>query len=93
VVALGILLVALYAASSLRVLYSFVNTVTTPKRLIVLVGVADLAVGLTAFGMAQVAWLPRLVMLWLLYVGRSLVLLWFVARHPALELPGAPTAE
>jgi hypothetical protein len=92
-VAFGILLVALYAASSLRVLYSFVNTVTTPRRLIVLVGIADLAVGLTAFGMAQVAWLPRLVMLWLLYVGRSLVLLWFVAKHPALTMPGAPTAD
>jgi hypothetical protein len=83
----------LYAASSLRVMYSFVNTITTPGRLIVAVGLADVAVGLAAAGMAFVPWLPRLVMLWVLYVGRSLVLLWFVARHPALELPGAPTAE
>ena len=92
-VALGILLVALYAASSLRVLYSFVNTVTTPGRLILWVGMADVAVGFGAYGMAQTSWLPRLVMLWLLYVGRSLVLLWFVAKHPALTMPGAPTAE
>jgi hypothetical protein len=84
-VALGILLVALYAASSLRVMYSFVNTITTPGRLIVAVGLADVAVGLAAAGMAFVPWLPRLALLWILYVGRSLVLLWFVARHPSLE--------
>jgi hypothetical protein len=84
-VALGILLVALYAASSLRVMYSFVNTITTPGRLIVAVGLADVAVGLCAAGMAFVPWLPRLVMLWVLYIGRSLVLLWFVAQHPRLE--------
>lgn len=84
IVSLGILLVALYAASSLRVLYSFVNTVTTPGRLIVMVGLADVAVGLAAAGMAFVPGLPRLLLLWLLYVGRSLLLLWFVARHPVL---------
>jgi hypothetical protein len=87
-VALGILLVALYAASSLRVLYSFVNTVTTPGRLIVAVGLADVAVGLTAAGMALVPWLPQLILIWLLYVGRSLILLWFVARHPTLATNG-----
>ncbi len=85
-VALGILLVALYAASSLRVLYSFVNTVTTPGRLIIAVGLADVTIGLAAAGMAFIPSLPRLLILWLLYVGRSLLLLWFVARHPALTV-------
>ena len=35
-----------------------------------------------------VPWLPRLLLLWLLYVGRSLILLWFVARHPTLATNG-----
>jgi hypothetical protein len=48
------------------------------------VGLADVAVGLAAAGMAFVPGLPRLLLLWLLYVGRSLLLLWFVARHPVL---------
>lgn len=84
-ISLGILMVALYAASSLRVLYSFVNTIDQPARLVAVVGAADIAVGLAAVGMAFVPSLPRLALLWTLYVGRSLVLLWFVVRHPALD--------
>ncbi len=84
-ISLAILSVALYAASSLRVMYSFVNTVDQPARLVAVVGAADIAVGAVAVGMALVPSLPRLALLWTLYVGRSLVLLWFVVRHPALE--------